>query len=165
MRRRHPALARLPARVALASHALSIDLAARVGVQPAAEFRHVQSHRHELHVLCALRELPCPPSPVGCSLARCIRRRHPAPARLTARVAPRRVARGANREPLISRTNKASTSRPLYLTYHFICSLWPVFSPCLAHGHLLLCLSRLPILAHEDPLLSLSQAPIHRHIS
>ena len=36
------------------------DTAGRVGVQPAAEPRHVQSHKDERHVSCALRACPAP---------------------------------------------------------------------------------------------------------
>ena len=40
---------------------LSLRLSAvRVGVQPAAKLRHVQRHRHELHVLGTLRAEPTP---------------------------------------------------------------------------------------------------------
>ena len=38
------------------------DSAVRVGVQPAAELRHVQRHGHELHVLRALSVCPRPPA-------------------------------------------------------------------------------------------------------
>jgi hypothetical protein len=38
------------------------DSAARVGLQPATELRHLQRHVHELHVLRALRACPWPPS-------------------------------------------------------------------------------------------------------
>ena len=37
-------------------------LAASVGVQPAAELRHLQRHEHGLHVLGALRACPSPPA-------------------------------------------------------------------------------------------------------
>jgi len=39
-----------------------LDSAGRVGLQPAAELRHLQRHDHELHVLRALRACPWPPS-------------------------------------------------------------------------------------------------------
>eukprot|EP00964_Phaeocystis_antarctica_P032605 scaffold18456_cov30-Phaeocystis_antarctica.AAC.2 len=53
----------------LGPHAASIvcppcDSAVCVGVQPAAELRHVQSHRHGGHVQCALRMCPAPPIPI-----------------------------------------------------------------------------------------------------
>ena len=44
--------------------------AGRVGVQPAAELRHLQRHNHELHVLRALLPAPCPISAVELSPAR-----------------------------------------------------------------------------------------------
>eukprot|EP00964_Phaeocystis_antarctica_P052428 scaffold30701_cov45-Phaeocystis_antarctica.AAC.1 len=45
--------------------------AARAGVQPAAELRHLQRHKHERHVLRALLPVPCPQSTVAPSPARC----------------------------------------------------------------------------------------------
>merc|ERR1712127_536330 len=39
-------------------------LAGAVGVQPAAELRHLQRHIHERHVLRALLPVPCPQSAV-----------------------------------------------------------------------------------------------------
>ena len=45
------------------------------GVQPAAQFRHVQRHIHELHVSGALCRLPCAQSPAGHSPACILRRR------------------------------------------------------------------------------------------
>ena len=59
------------------------DSAGGVGVQPAAQLRHVQGHKHEPHVRGALRACPGPPvlsrsPPCACHL----RRRHPTPSRL-----------------------------------------------------------------------------------
>ena len=50
-----------------ASHDIPCDSAGRVGVsvQPAAELRHVQRHRHEQHVYCALRASPAPSTHPG----------------------------------------------------------------------------------------------------
>ena len=51
-----PQLPRLPARTPRPAHRIcpSFDSAARVGVQPAGELRHVQRHGHDRHVLRAL---------------------------------------------------------------------------------------------------------------
>ena len=46
--------------------------AGRVGVQPAAEPRHVQRHNHVRHVPSALLPVPCHQSAVAPSLARCL---------------------------------------------------------------------------------------------
>eukprot|EP00964_Phaeocystis_antarctica_P049665 scaffold28787_cov67-Phaeocystis_antarctica.AAC.2 len=46
--------------------------AARVGVQPAAELRHLQRHKHELHVRGALLPVPYPISAAAPSPARCV---------------------------------------------------------------------------------------------
>eukprot|EP00964_Phaeocystis_antarctica_P081322 scaffold50867_cov51-Phaeocystis_antarctica.AAC.1 len=53
--------------------------AVRVGVQPAAELRHLQSHRHEIHVPGALLPVPCSQSAVEPSPARCVHRGRPPP--------------------------------------------------------------------------------------
>eukprot|EP00964_Phaeocystis_antarctica_P079091 scaffold49241_cov81-Phaeocystis_antarctica.AAC.1 len=53
--------------------------AGRVGVQPAAELRHLQRHGHGLHILRALLPVPCPQSAVEPSPARCVRRGRPPP--------------------------------------------------------------------------------------
>ena len=50
------------------SACLPLDSAEHGGVQPAAEFRHVQSHEHGVHVSGALRACPCHRTPVGSSL-------------------------------------------------------------------------------------------------
>ena len=69
------------------------DSAGRIGIQPAAELRHLQSHRHELHVYCALHACPGPrpqlgPRPhVTCATAA------PSPSRLPARMPPFRLDR------------------------------------------------------------------------
>ena len=65
--------------------------AVRVGVQPAAELRHLQRHGHVPDVLRALRPVPCTQSAVEPSPARClctaIARHLPPPARPAARSA------------------------------------------------------------------------------
>eukprot|EP00964_Phaeocystis_antarctica_P085851 scaffold54296_cov36-Phaeocystis_antarctica.AAC.3 len=48
--------------------------AGRVGVQPAAELRHLQQHGHVPDVLRALLPVPCPQSAVEPSPARCVPR-------------------------------------------------------------------------------------------
>ena len=48
-----------------ASHAPPFDSAVRVSVQPAAELRHVQRHRHEQHVRGALRAWPIAPAAIA----------------------------------------------------------------------------------------------------
>eukprot|EP00964_Phaeocystis_antarctica_P112781 scaffold76891_cov58-Phaeocystis_antarctica.AAC.2 len=53
--------------------------AVRDGVQPAAELRHLQRHRHAIHVLRALLPEPCPQSAVEPSPARCLHRGRPPP--------------------------------------------------------------------------------------
>eukprot|EP00964_Phaeocystis_antarctica_P028545 scaffold16104_cov47-Phaeocystis_antarctica.AAC.4 len=65
--------------------------AVRVGVQPAAELRHLQCHEHELHVPRALLPVPCPksavePSPLRptCTAVAC----HPPASRVAPRSAP-----------------------------------------------------------------------------
>jgi len=77
-------LAPLPPRIACPPS----DSAVGDGLQPAAELRHLQRHRHELHVLRALRACPWPPSlesglfPVH---AACVPPPHHRPSRLPAR--------------------------------------------------------------------------------
>ena len=58
-----PHALRLPARTSPRIVRPPSDSAASVGVQPAAELRHVQRHNHELHVPGALRACPAPPIP------------------------------------------------------------------------------------------------------
>ena len=61
--------------------------AASVGVQPAAELRHLQCHGHDHHVLRALLPMPFPQSSVEPSPARCVHRGRPPPP--ASRSAPR----------------------------------------------------------------------------
>ena len=70
LRRRRPTPpSRLPARMSPASPCFPFDSAECASVQPAAVLRHVQRHRHELHVPGAFRPCPvrhlhsCPPGP------------------------------------------------------------------------------------------------------
>eukprot|EP00964_Phaeocystis_antarctica_P017930 scaffold9957_cov44-Phaeocystis_antarctica.AAC.4 len=84
--------------------------AVRVGVQPAAELRHLQRHGHVPHVLRALLPVPCPESAVEPSPARCVRRgRLPHPAsRLPGRTLPRTVC-----PPFDSRQYASAFNQPL----------------------------------------------------
>eukprot|EP00964_Phaeocystis_antarctica_P105729 scaffold70722_cov63-Phaeocystis_antarctica.AAC.1 len=50
-----------------------------VGVQPAAELRHLQRHGHVVHVLRALLPVPCSQSAVEPSPARRLHRSRPPP--------------------------------------------------------------------------------------
>ena len=70
---------------------LRLGMPGRAGVQSAAELRHVQRHRHELHVLRALRACPGPHSlELGPPRACRLRRRRPTPS-LPAHISPRSV--------------------------------------------------------------------------
>ena len=99
----------LPLGPQLAPHRMpSVRLsAARVGVQPAAELRHVQRHNHGVHVPGALLPLPFPQSTVEPSPARCVRRGcPPLPAsRPAAHLAPYALL------PTLGRARGRSTSR------------------------------------------------------
>eukprot|EP00964_Phaeocystis_antarctica_P032960 scaffold18676_cov52-Phaeocystis_antarctica.AAC.3 len=77
---RSPAASRLPTRT-LAPHRMCppFDSAGRVGVQPAAELRHLQRHDHGPHVQRALLPVPCPETAVEPSPARCLCRGRPPP--------------------------------------------------------------------------------------
>ena len=59
VRCRRPTPSRLPAHTSLRIVRLAFDSAARVGVQPAAELRHVQRHEHVPDVPGALLPVPC----------------------------------------------------------------------------------------------------------
>eukprot|EP00964_Phaeocystis_antarctica_P012054 scaffold6644_cov62-Phaeocystis_antarctica.AAC.1 len=61
--------------------------AGRVGVQPAAELRHLQRHGHGLDVLRALLPVPCPQSAVEPCPTRCVPCGRPPPP--ASRPAPR----------------------------------------------------------------------------
>eukprot|EP00964_Phaeocystis_antarctica_P105728 scaffold70720_cov60-Phaeocystis_antarctica.AAC.2 len=91
----HAAVARHlppPGTLHLAPHRMpSVRLsAARVGVQPAAELRHLQRHRHGRHVLGALLPEPCSQSAVEPSPARRLHRGRPPPP-ATLHLAPHRM--------------------------------------------------------------------------
>eukprot|EP00964_Phaeocystis_antarctica_P055512 scaffold32656_cov108-Phaeocystis_antarctica.AAC.3 len=58
LRRRHPTPSRPPGRTSSRIPCPPFDSAGYVGVQPAAQLRHVQGHDHGLHVLRALRACP-----------------------------------------------------------------------------------------------------------
>ena len=94
----------------LAAHRMpSFRLSAgRVGVQPAAELRHLQRHEHGPDVLGALLPVPCPQSAVGPSPCMLRASRSPAASRLPARTP--RPASYAPRSTLGS-ARRRSTSR------------------------------------------------------
>ena len=71
LRRRHPTPSRLPGRTSSRVACPPFDSAVRVGVQPAAQLRHVQGHEHEWHVLRALRACPVPQPSVRHSQCMC----------------------------------------------------------------------------------------------
>eukprot|EP00964_Phaeocystis_antarctica_P085852 scaffold54296_cov36-Phaeocystis_antarctica.AAC.4 len=100
-----PAAFHLPLRT-LAPHRMpSFQLSAGcVGVQPAAELRHLQRHGHELHVLCALLPMPCSISAVESSPAH---RRFPPSAASLPAARPVKYALLSN----LGRTRRRSTSR------------------------------------------------------
>ena len=83
--------------------------AGRVGVQPAADFRHVQRHKHERHVSGAFRRALPPISTVGSSPARCLRRCRPTPSCLPARMPL------ASYVLLLTRQNARAFNQPLSL--------------------------------------------------
>ena len=86
-----PTPSRLPLRTSTRFVCPAFDLAARGCVQPAAQLRHLQRHRHEVHVCGALRACPLPPQPSSRALpmrAACAATA-PTPSRLPSRRAPR----------------------------------------------------------------------------
>ena len=86
------------------------DPAGRVGVQPAAELRHVQRHGHERHVPGALRACPSPPSLHSRALSPCmplVRCRRPTPSR------PRPTPRSASYALLPTRQSASAFNQPL----------------------------------------------------
>ena len=109
MRRRRLPPSGLPARTSPRIVCRPSGSAVRNSVQPAADFRHVQRHRHELDVLCA------PP-------ARSLRRRRLPPSRLPARTSPcivcpllsaRQYARVFN-QPLSFNTSSVTTVSSMF---------------------------------------------------
>jgi len=102
---------------------LRLGMPGRAGVQSAAELRHVQRHRHELHVLRALRACPGPHSlelgpPRACRLGRGrpMRCRLPA-ARTSSRIvcppSTRQLAYAFN-QPLRFDTSKVTTMSDMF---------------------------------------------------
>ena len=102
----------------LASHHMPFSRlwAGRVGVQPAAELRHLQRHNHVRHVLRALLPVPCPQSAVEPSPARCVRRGRPPPA------APRPAYLAPHRMPFFrlsaGRVGVQPAAEPRHLQSH-----------------------------------------------
>eukprot|EP00964_Phaeocystis_antarctica_P144622 scaffold110472_cov45-Phaeocystis_antarctica.AAC.2 len=82
--------------------------AASVGVQPAAELRHLHRHEHVRHILRALLPVPCSQSAVEPSPARCVHRGRPPPP--ASRYSAPRPAPNALRLTLGSKRRR-STSR------------------------------------------------------
>ena len=62
LRRRRPTPSRFPAHTSPHTVCPAFDWAGGVGVQPAAELRHVQGQEHARHVRRALRACPVPPA-------------------------------------------------------------------------------------------------------
>eukprot|EP00964_Phaeocystis_antarctica_P146579 scaffold112914_cov42-Phaeocystis_antarctica.AAC.1 len=80
-----------------------------VGVQPAAELRHLQRHEHVPDVRGALLPVSCPrPAVELSSPARCVDRGHPPPSRLSGRTSPRTVC-----PPFGSRQYASAFNQPL----------------------------------------------------
>ena len=79
LRRRRATTSRLPARMAPLFLCFPFLSADRVRVQPAAEPRHVQRHKHAEHVYGALRTCPASSLHSWVLPARCLRRRRPTP--------------------------------------------------------------------------------------
>eukprot|EP00964_Phaeocystis_antarctica_P128453 scaffold92250_cov61-Phaeocystis_antarctica.AAC.6 len=79
LRRLRATLYRPPARIISCTMCPPFVSAGRVGIQPAAELRHLQRHRHVWHVLRALLPLPCSQSAVEPSPARRVHRGRPPP--------------------------------------------------------------------------------------
>eukprot|EP00964_Phaeocystis_antarctica_P065503 scaffold39537_cov51-Phaeocystis_antarctica.AAC.2 len=105
--------------------------AVRVGVQPAAELRHLERHDHDQHVLRALLPVPCPESAVEPSSAHCVHRGHPLPSRLSGHTSYRSVC-----PPFDSRQNTKVFDQPLSFDTSSVTNMYDMFgvrsSPCLA---------------------------------
>ena len=112
LHRGHQPPSRLPARTLAPHRMLSFRLSVvRVGVQPAAELRHLQRHEHVRHVLCAPLSVLCPESAV-----------EPSPLRpACTAVAPRSPV--ASRHP-----GRTSPLQPHNHVQHVLRALLPV--PC-----------------------------------
>ena len=80
----------------------------RVGLQPAAEPRHLQRHEHVRNVLRALLPAPCPQSAVEPSPTRCVHRGRPPPL-ARSRSAPRLASHALL--STLGRARRRSTSR------------------------------------------------------
>ena len=98
------------------------DSAERIGVQPAAEPRHLQRHRHGGHVSGALR--PCPATDLHSWAlpARCLRRRRlPTPSRHPTPMPPSSYA------PLSTRQSASAFNQPLSLDTSSIANMDKMF--------------------------------------
>ena len=103
--------------------------AGRVGVQPAAELRHLQSHKYVSDVRGALLPVPCPESAVEPSPARCWHRGRPPPpaSRPVARPAPytlRLTRQGAKafNQPLSFDTSSVTDMESMFYVRSSSCS-------------------------------------------
>eukprot|EP00964_Phaeocystis_antarctica_P102552 scaffold67892_cov48-Phaeocystis_antarctica.AAC.1 len=103
--------------------------AVRVGVQPAAELRHLQRHNHVPDVRGALLPLPCPKSADEPAPARCLHRGRPPPSRLQASTSPRTAC-----PPFGSRQGASAFNQPLSFDTSGVTSMTSMFhvrsSPC-----------------------------------
>ena len=106
-RRRSSTPSRHRARMSRLFRCFPFDSAVRVGVQPAAEPRHVQRHEHAIHVSGALRACPASSLHSWALPARCLRRCRPTPSCLAARASPSSFA------SLSTRQYASSFSQPL----------------------------------------------------
>eukprot|EP00964_Phaeocystis_antarctica_P034498 scaffold19637_cov48-Phaeocystis_antarctica.AAC.1 len=102
--------------------------AGRDGVQPAAELRHLQRHEHAVHVLRALRPMPCPQSAVEPSPARRLRRGRP-PFHHPGRTSPSTAC-----PPFDSRQSASAFNQPLSFDTSSVTDMLNMFtvrsSPC-----------------------------------
>ena len=103
--------------------------AGRVGVQPAAELRHLRRHNHEPHVLCALLPVPCPhifSQALPCTLRA---PRSPAASCLPARTSSRTVC-----PSFASRQGASAFNQPLSFDTSGVTYMYAMFyvrsSPC-----------------------------------
>eukprot|EP00964_Phaeocystis_antarctica_P069243 scaffold42036_cov45-Phaeocystis_antarctica.AAC.2 len=119
-----------------AQNALLRLSAVRVGVQPAAELRHLQCHRHVRHVqrATALLPVPCPesavePSPLHAACTTDAACTTPSASRLPARTSPSTVC-----PPFDSRQSAKAFNQPLSFDTSSVTTMYAMFSvrssPC-----------------------------------
>ena len=117
-------------------HGISLDSAGSVGVRPGAESRHVRSHNHVRHVLCApdapnpRRVFPCkplePPSPHAPLPSPCL---HLAPCTSYVLVSTRQGALAFN-QPLDLDTSSVTDMRGMFLVRPRVPCAQPPVGPC-----------------------------------